>query len=539
MKNEEIESRKAIEDRKETREEKRARKKEKKEKKASGQKMDSRKKKKIVRRCVLGGVAVLVIGVIVYGNVAAKNARIPVSTVAVTKGDIEETLNTSGTVQSEISKSYFPPAEVVVENLQVSLGDAVKKGDKLLDYDTEKAEYKQKTAALQSKSSGNGYAGAIYDSKTQEQKYVDAQNNLLNVEPMIYSQKEYIKNCESWLEDDISRKKVEIYHEQYKVQKEINSLNEEQSLAANEGRKTGEGVLQSLEHAQNEMDRLDMELKLLDEDTELTQVERAIVDEKNKLTDLEDFKSKQESIRDSAEPQILNPYEKGKLNADDQLVKVELEEAEKDLAEALNGVTADFNGIITELSVQDGSQATPEAAILKLESSDQVKVSFNVSKYDLEKIDVGQKAEVDISGHTYEGTVTKINRMATASSSGNPVVAAEIHIENPDQYIYLGVEAKVRISTAKTEGALMVPMEVISADMDGDFCYVVENDMVVKKRLKTGIASDTDIEVLEGLKEGDLVILDTAMIEEGMAVTAIPEDNGMEQDATETTETAE
>lgn len=85
----------------------------------------------------------------------------------------------------------------------------------------------------------------------------------------------------------------------------------------------------------------------------------------------------------------------------------------------------------------------------------------------------------------------------------------------------------------------MVPMEVISADMDGDFCYVVENDMVVKKRLKTGIASDTDIEVLEGLKEGDQVILDTAMIEEGMAVTAIPEDNGMEQDATETTETAE
>lgn len=491
---------------------------------------DKKKRKKIVRRCVLGGFAVLVLGGVVYGSVMAKNAKMPVVTVAVKKGSMEETLKTSGTVQSEVAKYYFPPAEVVVENLQVSLGDAVKKGDKLMDYNTEKAEYKEKTASLQARSSGNGYAGAVFESQTQEQKYVDSQNNLMNVEAMIYSQKEYINNCETWLEDDASRKKVDLYHEQYKWQKEINSLSTEQSVAAAEGRKIGEGVFKSLERAQNALQKIDLEMKLLDEDVELTQVERAIVEQKNKLTDLEEFKAKQESIRDGSEPQIMNPYEKGKLSADHQLVKAELEEAQKDLAEAQNGVIADFNGIVTEISVQDGSQATPQAAILKLESSDQVKVSFNVSKYDLEKIDVGQKAKVNISGHEYDGSVTKINRMATTSSSGNPVVAAEVHIENPDRYIYLGVEAKLSVSTAKSENALIVPMEVISADKDGDFCYAVENETVVKKRLKTGIASDTDIEVLEGLKEGDRIIIDTTMIEEGMAVTAMPED-GMPAEA--------
>ncbi|NLL80067.1 MAG: efflux RND transporter periplasmic adaptor subunit [Clostridiales bacterium] len=487
--------------------------------------------KKIVKRCILGGVAVLVIGVIVYGNVAAKNAKFPVAAVSVVRGDIEESLSTSGTVQSEISKAYFPPAEVAVKNLKVSLGDAVKEGDLLMEYNTEIAEYKQKQAELQAKSSSNGYAGQMYDSQIQEQKYVDAQNNLMNVEPMIYSQKEYIKQCESWLEDDISRKKVDIYHEQYVVQKEINSLNEEQAVAASEGRKIGEGVLQSLEHAQNEQERLNLELKLLDEDVELTQVERAIVDQKNKLTDLEDFKAKQESIRDSAEPQVLNPYEKGKLSADHQLQKLALDEADKDLAEALGGVTADFNGIVTELSVQDGSLATPETAILKLESSDQVKVTINVSKYDLEKIALLQTAEVNISGHTYEGKVTKINRMATTGSSGTPVVGAEVHIENPDDYIYLGVEAKVKVHTNKAENALLIPVEVVGADKDGDFCYVIENETVVKKRLKTGIASDLYVEVLEGLSEGDQVITDTTNITEGMPVTAMLTE--------ETTETAE
>ncbi|MBO5292056.1 MAG: efflux RND transporter periplasmic adaptor subunit [Lachnospiraceae bacterium] len=502
----------------------------------SGKKKKQKKpanKKKLVKRCILGGVAVLVLGGIVYANVAAKNAKLPVATVAVIRGDIEESLSTSGTVKSEVSKSYFPPAEVAVRNLTVSLGDAVKKGDLLMEYNTEIAEYKQKQAALQAKSSSSGYAGQMYDSQVQEQKYTDAQNNLLNVEPMIYSQKEYIKQCESWLEDDISRKKVEIYHEQYKLQKEINSLSEEQALAASEGRKTGEGVLQSMEHAQNEQERLNLELKLLDEDTELTQVERAIVEQKNKLADLEEFKTKQESIRDSAETQVLNPYEKSRLSADNQLQKLALEEADKDLAEALNGVTADFNGIVTELSVQDGSLATPETAILKLESSDQVKVTFNVSKYDLEKIDLGQSAEVDISGHSYQGTVTKINRMATTGSSGTPVVGAEVHIENPDDYIYLGVEAKVKVNTNKSENALLIPIEVVGADKDGDFCYVIENETVVKKRLKTGIASDLYIEVLEGLSEGDQVITDTMNITEGMAVTAM-----LTEETTETGEQA-
>lgn len=481
-------------------------------------------KKKAVRWCAAAGVLALAAGGIAYRNASAQPAGTPVRTYVAGTGSIDEELSASGFVRSEVSRSYFAPAEVVVKNLQVETGDAVKQGQQLLEYDTEEAEYKEKTASLQASSSGSGYAGSLYESSEQERKYIDAQNNLMTVEPMIFSQKQYIEECESWLEDDVSRRKVDLYHEQYQLQKELNSLNEEQALAGQEGRKISEGVLESVEHVQNAMEKVDLELKLLDEDGTLTQVERAIVQEKNKLSDLEEFRDRQEAIRDSAEPQVLNGYEKGRLRADNALVQMQLEEARKELAEAQGGVTADFDGIVTELNVQDGSQAAPETAILKLESSSQVCVAFSVSKYDLGKLAEGQDVTVNISDRLYDGKVSKIDRMATTGSSGVPMVGAKVHIQDPDDRICLGVEAKLTIHTASVQDAVLLPIEAIGTDREGDFCYVIENGTAVRRRLETGIASDSQMEIKSGLAAGETVILDIASVTEGMPVTALEEE---------------
>ena len=70
---------------------------------------------------------------------------------------------------------------------------------------------------------------------------------------------------------------------------------------------------------------------------------------------------------------------------------------------------------------------------------------------------------------------------------------------------------------------LLIPVEAINADKDGDFLYVVENGVVVKKSIVCGISTDTYSEVTEGITQEDQIILSSyATIEEGMAVTAVP-----------------
>ena len=60
--------------------------------------------------------------------------------------------------------------------------------------------------------------------------------------------------------------------------------------------------------------------------------------------------------------------------------------------------------------------------------------------------------------------------------------------------------------------------------MGGEFVYVVENGILVKKPVVTGISSDTMVQVTEGLGEGEQVVLDvTPALVEGMTVMAMPQ----------------
>ena len=206
--------------------------------------------------------------------------------------------------------------------------------------------------------------------------------------------------------------------------------------------------------------------------------------------------------------------------------KLTVQDAQNKYQEALNGIVADYDGVVTDLSATQGATVQEGTQLLVLESYDEICVEFQASKYDLENLAIGQKAVIDISGKEYEGTVTKINKMATPNSSGVPMVAARVHIDNPDSNVYLGIEARLKITTAQRQDALLVPVEAVNIDNDGNFCYIIENGALVKKYITTGISSSDYIEVTDGLSEKEEVVTSAVMdmgLEEGMEVTPMSE----------------
>ena len=193
-----------------------------------------------------------------------------------------------------------------------------------------------------------------------------------------------------------------------------------------------------------------------------------------------------------------------------------------------NGLKADFDGVITQMQVAEGTPVSSGTALVTVASNSQVHVTINLSKSDLEKVKEGQKADVTIAGKKYEGQVSFINHVATTNANNMPVIEAQISITNADEEIYLGVEAKVVIYAQKAEGVILVPVEAVNADKNGDFVYIVENNIVVRKEVVTGVSSDSYIEVVSGLKENDQVMTEISLnIEEGMEVMAIPETDMM------------
>ena len=74
------------------------------------------------------------------------------------------------------------------------------------------------------------------------------------------------------------------------------------------------------------------------------------------------------------------------------------------------------------------------------------------------------------------------------------------------------------------ENTVLVPITAVNVDMDGEFVYVVEDNILVKKPVMTGISTDTMIQITDGLNADEQIVTSvTADLYEGMTVAAMPQ----------------
>lgn len=488
---------------KEKKEKKELAKQEKLEKKKNKEPMDPAKKKKVIKRSVIGGIAGVFVLFIIYSNISAANTKPMVSTVAVTKGDVEQTISTSGTVASGESRTYFAPVSVKVGTIHAAAGDMVKKGEPVLTYDAEALSNEKRTKELELQANEGSYKSSAQKNSESWGDLGEANVNLDVLEQQITDIDNYIKELQKKVDD----KKAALAHEGALLQISLIDWSDDPGSDEYEN-------LQKLVQLNTYEQTNNAEIRAWQDD---------IAKYTDMLNNCKEYKSEMKSQKSSAEGTRLNEGGKEELEANNEMKAISTQATLDAINESENGVLAEFDGVVTEMNVVEGAVPAVDSQLFKLESTEDVLVSISVTKYDLEKLKVGQKAVITIAGSKYDGEVTKIDKMATKNNSGAAVVSAEVKILNPDENIFLGVEAKLTVSTAVVEQALIIPISAVNTDKEGDFVYAVENGFVVRKPVTTGISSDANIEIVEGLKEGDQIMTEvSAGIAEGMAVTAMP-----------------
>ena len=249
-------------------------------------------------------------------------------------------------------------------------------------------------------------------------------------------------------------------------------------------------------------------------------IEIALEQASSDLAELQSELASQEAIAE-ADPNAVTKEEKEKMKITNNLSELEKMSAKELVESAKNGVTADFNGVISKVTVVEGSTVTQGMELFTLQNTDKVDVDVNISKYDYDKIQENQKAEITLAGKKYKGTVTSVSHIATQNEKGASLISARVRIDDPDENVFLGVDAKVTIQADKAEDVLVLPAEVVNIGKQGSFCYVLEDGVIARKNIETGLSSDDYIEVTEGIAEGDTVIRDIGTLQEGMPAEAM------------------
>ena len=504
--------------------------------------MDKEKKKKIRRRVIAGVVVVLIAAFFVRNSLMAKNAAMIVTTVPAAVEDVEQILSTGGTVTSDETKTYFAPVSVAVGEVKVAAGDMVKKGDVLLTFDEKGLAETRQEAEYKLASNEGGYESSVHKNNEYIADLSEANRNLPVLDQQIEDNENLLKEINKKIEEKTAGWSYNGTNLNVSVMEWQQIIAQDEEALADISEKEARGELSDYSEDEIKEMRNEAEIKLANDrdillnlqiqtqyngyeesyNKEIRDLQRQAKDVEELIASYKEYKSEMKSQKESSENGVLDAGGKAKLEADTALEKLTNQEMLDAVAEVENGLKADFAGVVTEVEAVSGQIPAESGKLLTLESTEKVLVHLSVSKYDLEKIAVGQKADIIIAGNTYEGSVAKIDGMATKNDSGAAVVGVDVSLDNPDDSVFLGVEAKIYVHMEKAEGAVTVPLEVINSDREGDFVYVEENGVVAKKRVTVGISSDSICEIKEGLQAGENVIFSNGMeFEEGMAVTAI------------------
>lgn len=260
--------------------------------------------------------------------------------------------------------------------------------------------------------------------------------------------------------------------------------------------------------------RADLRMKqaLLRQETLALKRQRAMIrDEATSRADLEQAEAKQATS------------EADVANARTAITSAEIEVATARTELGYNRIVAPMDGTVLSLVTRLGqtlvsSQVVP--TLLKLADLDTMTIKAQISEADVIRIHAGMPVYFTLIGDPdtrYDATLrtvqlapTNINDAASANASNSAVYYyALFDVPNPEHRLRVAMTAQVSIVLGRREGVLSIPLTALGASKGKDsFEVTVLSDGQTQPRtVQTGLRDEVNIEVVEGLKEGESVIL--------------------------------
>ena len=169
-----------------------------------------------------------------------------------------------------------------------------------------------------------------------------------------------------------------------------------------------------------------------------------------------------------------------------------------------------------------GSAVSQGAPVFSVVDDKELSFTAEIDEADIEKIKIGQKVSVTLdafNGKTFDGAVTSIGTVAQSTTTGGTIFLVEMSLEQGDVQLKLGMKGDSTIEVEKVASALTIPIEALFSEGGKDYVYTIVNNKLTKTNITAGTTTDTSVEVLDGLKEGDEIALaGTTPLANGMVV---------------------
>ena len=198
------------------------------------------------------------------------------------------------------------------------------------------------------------------------------------------------------------------------------------------------------------------------------------------------------------------------LHADIDLVEANIQQTE---------LRAPFDGIIGLRQVSVGSYASTGTIVAKLTKISPLKVEFSVPERYANDVKQGAGLAFTIEGNLNPLHATVYARESKIDPTTHTLTIRALY-PNSNGSVLPGRYANIRLNKTEIEDALAVPSEAIVPEMGKDKVFLYKNGKAQPVEITTGIRTESEVQVLQGLQSGDtLIISGTLQLRTGLAVT--------------------
>jgi len=169
-------------------------------------------------------------------------------------------------------------------------------------------------------------------------------------------------------------------------------------------------------------------------------------------------------------------------------------------------IRAPFSGTIGLRNVSPGSYLSPAAPIAQLVNIDPAKLTFSVPERYLSILGVGSKVmfNTESSRENFTGTVYAIEPSIDVNSR---TITVRAKAPNPKGLLTAGGFAKINLTLDQIPKTILLPTQAVIPDLKSSLVYIYHNGVAITKAVKTDMRTDTKIQVVDGLKPGDSVVV--------------------------------
>jgi RND family efflux transporter MFP subunit len=175
-------------------------------------------------------------------------------------------------------------------------------------------------------------------------------------------------------------------------------------------------------------------------------------------------------------------------------------------------VRAPFDGVITERNVHEGSIVAENGQrdalpLVRIQERDVLRLVVAVPEDSVSGTELGEKIEFSVPAYLGKKFYGIIARPAYALDQATRTEPVEMNVYNNNRELDPGMFANVRWVVTRPYPTLFVPASAVNSDLKSTFVIRVQNNVAERVEVKRGLAMGEQMEIIGGLKEGDMVAL--------------------------------